>query len=168
MELATNEANRKGSEMGTQDNSKTSQMGIIVDGKIHDPNRAHDDVYKTGDAKGLRRFEIMIPVMQLRKIVRAFPNNYKTFPVSIVLVIGQSEYSGILKLPMSRKQDLDSNKVLTEQWLEPWISPKLTDKNGGDVKLAYALRLGGFECESMVKLRVSGNKILVTSHYSSL
>jgi len=142
----------------------TTERPIIIYGQIRDPKRKgpiKKDVYTRGEAKGLLRFEIAIPVMQLRKVVSAFPTSYKTFPVSIVLLIGQYQYSGKLNLPESRKEDLYSNEVVREQWLEPWISPELRDKNGRDVKLAYALGLGGFETENTVKLIVSGIKISV-------
>lgn len=143
-----------------------TERPVIICGQIRDPKRKgpnKKDVYTRGEAKGLLRFEIAIPVMQLRKVVSAFPRSYKAFPVSIVLLIGQSEYSGRLSLPESRKQDLDSNEVVREQWLEPWISAQLKDKNGQDVKLAYALKLGGFESESTVKLNVSGIRVSVLS-----
>lgn len=137
--------------MITQEGSKTENP-VIIDGKIHDPKRDIKDIYKRGKAKGLPRFEIVIQVMQLKKVVSAFPSNYKTFPVNIVISIGQSEYSGKLNLPKSRADDLYSNKVVREQWLEPWISPRLKDKNDQDVKLAYALKIGGFENERKVNL----------------
>jgi hypothetical protein len=151
--------------MSTQEGDITERP-VIICGQIRDPKRKgpnRKDVYTRGEAKGLLRFEIAIPVMQLRKVVSAFPRSYKAFPVSIVLLIGQSEYSGRLSLPESRKQDLYSNEVVREQWLEPWISAKLKDKNGRDVKLAYALKLGGFESESTVKLNVSGIRVSVLS-----
>jgi len=151
--------------MSTHEDDITERP-VIISGQILDPKRKgpnRKDVYTRGEAKGLLRFEIAIPVMQLREVVRAFPKSYQTFPVSIVLLIGQSEYSGKLSLPESRKQALYSNEVVREQWLEPWISAKLKDKNGRDVKLAYALKLGGFESENTVKLNVSGVRISVHS-----
>jgi hypothetical protein len=149
--------------MITQEGSITERP-VIVSGELRDPKRKGQtikDVYTKGEAKGLLRFEIAIPVMQLRKVVNAFPGNYKTFPASIVLSIGQSEYSGKLNLLESRKKDLYSNEVVREQWFEPWISPQLKDSNGRHVKLAYALKLGGFDAEITVKLSVSRNRILV-------
>lgn len=142
----------------------TTERPIIIYGQIRDPKRkgpTKKDVYTTGEAKGLLRFEIVIPVMELRKIVSAFPASYQTFPVSIVLLIGEYQYFGELNLPESRKEDLYSYEVVGEQWLEPWISPELQDKDGRSVKLAYALKLGGFETENMVKLNVSGINISV-------
>ena len=149
--------------MITQEGSITERP-IIISGELRDPKRkgqTKKDVYTKGEAKGLLRFEIVIPVMQLRKVVNAFPVSYKTFPASIVISICQSEYSGKLNLPESRKKDLCSNEVVREQWFEPWISPQLRDSNGRHVKLAYALKLGGFDAEITVKLSVSGNRILV-------
>jgi hypothetical protein len=139
--------------------------GIIIDGKIVDPNRdgKHKDVYKRGQAQGILRFEIVTTKPELERVIKAFPNDYKVFPVTITLVIGQHEYYGTLGYPKSlRNRPPVRNEW--ERWLLPWIAAKLEDKNGRDVKLAYAIKLGGFNVgkyEQPVKLGVVGNKIWV-------
>ena len=137
---------------------KEQEGPMIIYGQIEDPKRKGAnirDVYKTGEAEGLLRFEIVIPIMELRRVVKAFPDCYKGFPAPIpapiVLEIGEDAYFGKLQVPKSRKKDFYSNYDVQEQWLEAWISATLTDLNHQDVKLAYALNLGGFETEQKVK-----------------
>lgn len=132
-------------------------MGIVVNARINDPRRSPQDVYKDGLAKGLLRFEIGIAPSELGKMKSAFPNSYiftrstaKTkdceWHVDIALVIGQSQYNG--KLCVSPIHPDNSGA---------WISASL----GGNNKLAYALKSGGFVSEGPVKLAVLANKIWV-------
>ena len=161
-----------------KEDEMTLQPGtpITVGGRIVCPDRKKSGVitayYKTGAAIGLARFEIAVPVPQLREMKMAFPDCYSPCHyssnrcqhyVAIKLIIGDCEYDGRLCIPDSRVQDVGSSEPLPpgRQYREPWISASLEDKSGEDVKLAYALKLGGFTREAPVDLSVMHNRITV-------
>ena len=115
------------------------QQIILIEAKIGDPKRKPGDIYKTGKAAGLPRFEIAIGCKQ----TRILPCTQK---VNVILALCGYEYCATLHF----------NRDGTS-----YIAAPLKSRNGLECKLAYALKLVGFTEEAPVYLLVKGKKIWV-------